>query len=55
MSDGATPLASAVVTDELPPGEQSPVEVKVAQYGRPLQLTVVREAPRAGVDETWQA
>lgn len=54
-SDGATPLASAVVTDELPPGEQGPVEVTAPPYGHPLRLTVVREAPRAGVDDTWPA
>ncbi|MFJ2007886.1 ImmA/IrrE family metallo-endopeptidase [Streptomyces chartreusis] len=54
-SDGATPLASAVVSDELPPGEQGLVEVGVSQHSRPLRLTVVREAPRAGVDDAWPA
>ncbi|MEU1691228.1 ImmA/IrrE family metallo-endopeptidase [Streptomyces hirsutus] len=54
-SDGVTPLASAVVTDELPPGERSMVEVTVPTNSAALRLTVVREAPRAGVDETWPA
>ncbi|WP_416972264.1 ImmA/IrrE family metallo-endopeptidase [Streptomyces sp. 4F14] len=54
-SDGSTPLASAVVTDELPPGEQGLIEVAVPTHGAALRLTVVREAPRAGVDETWPA
>ncbi|MGI5461240.1 ImmA/IrrE family metallo-endopeptidase [Streptomyces sp. CA-249302] len=52
-SDGTTPLASAVMTDELPPGEQGSVEITVPSQSRPLRLTVVREAPRAGVDDTW--
>ncbi|MEV7383276.1 ImmA/IrrE family metallo-endopeptidase [Streptomyces lydicus] len=52
-SDGSTPLASAVVTDELPPGEKGLVEVAAPPYSHPLRLTVVREAPRVGVDETW--
>ncbi|WP_329130408.1 ImmA/IrrE family metallo-endopeptidase [Streptomyces sp. NBC_00670] len=52
-SDGTTPLASAVMTDELPPGEQGSVEITVPSISRPLRLTVVREAPRAGVDDTW--
>lgn len=54
-SDGAVPLASAVVTDKLQPGEQGLVEVTVTSHGHALRLTVVREAPRAGVDETWPA
>ncbi|MBA6436590.1 ImmA/IrrE family metallo-endopeptidase [Streptomyces sp. GMR22] len=54
-SDGAAPLASAVVTDKLQPGEQGLVEVTVTPRSHPLRLTVVREAPRAGVDETWPA
>ncbi|MFI0766151.1 ImmA/IrrE family metallo-endopeptidase [Streptomyces sp. NPDC021218] len=52
-SDGAAPLASAVVTDELQPGGQGLVEVTVTSHSHPLRLTLVREAPRAGVDETW--
>ncbi|MET7738539.1 ImmA/IrrE family metallo-endopeptidase [Streptomyces sp. NPDC005402] len=52
-SDGTTPLASAVMTDELPPGEQGSVEITAPSHSRPLRLTVVREAPRAGVDDTW--
>ncbi|WP_327591529.1 ImmA/IrrE family metallo-endopeptidase [Streptomyces chartreusis] len=52
-SDGETPLASAVVTDELLPGERGLVEVVVPSAGSALRLAVVREAPRAGVDETW--
>ncbi|MER7978316.1 ImmA/IrrE family metallo-endopeptidase [Streptomyces sp. NPDC095817] len=54
-SDGATPLASAVVTDELPPGELGLIEVTVPGHGAALRLEVVREAPRAGLDETWPA
>lgn len=54
-SDGATPLASAVVTDELPPGERGLIEIAVPTHDAALRLTVVREAPRTGVDETWPA
>ncbi|KUF19233.1 ImmA/IrrE family metallo-endopeptidase [Streptomyces silvensis] len=54
-SDGTTPLASAVVTDEVPPGERGLVEVAVLGHGTVVRLEVVREAPRAGVDDTWPA
>ncbi|MEU5609772.1 ImmA/IrrE family metallo-endopeptidase [Streptomyces sparsogenes] len=52
-SDGATPLASAVVTDKLQPGEQGLIEVAVLTHSAALRLEVVREPPRAGLDETW--
>ncbi|MEV7872468.1 ImmA/IrrE family metallo-endopeptidase [Streptomyces sp. NPDC088124] len=53
--DGATPLASAVVTEELQPGEQGLVEIAAVPNSHPIRLTVVREAPRAGVYDTWPA
>jgi hypothetical protein len=44
-----------VVTDELPPGEQGLIEVAMPAPIAALRLDVVREAPRAGLDETWPA
>ncbi|WP_199577284.1 ImmA/IrrE family metallo-endopeptidase [Streptomyces sp. CRB46] len=53
--DGPAPLTAAVMTDEMPPGEEASVEVGVPGHAHPLQLTVARDAPRCGVDEVWPA
>ncbi|WP_240124606.1 ImmA/IrrE family metallo-endopeptidase [Streptomyces sp. MUM 136J] len=47
----ATPLEAAVVTDEL--SEPVVLDVSAASRGEPVQLTVVRESPRAGVHDVW--
>ncbi|MDH6565005.1 Zn-dependent peptidase ImmA (M78 family) [Streptomyces sp. SAI-117] len=47
----AEPAAAAVVTDEL--SDPAVLEVSAAGWKEPVQLTVVRDAPRAGVHDVW--
>jgi Zn-dependent peptidase ImmA (M78 family) len=54
-SESTPALAGAVVTDELELGERVLVEVLGPETSSPLELTVVREAPRIGIADTWPA